>query len=126
MQGNGTFVFLGIKSFPGKKDPSKTFYNLSLLQGTETFSVFLDDGQNVLFEKCDLYDNINIDFAVFLRTDRGMTVMSLRILKINSISTQYGETVDLSPEIPAHDGKTINMPLQADKLPEKEKTAKAV
>jgi hypothetical protein len=97
MQVIGRFVFLGLQSFHGKKDPNKTYFNLSLLQGQEVFKVFLDDGQEKLFEEAQQYDEYEIECAVFLKTDRGVPVLGLRLLKVIPITT--GEVIDLAPEI---------------------------
>lgn len=114
MQGHGQFVFLGINSFSGKKDPTKTYFNLNLLQGCETFKVFLDPGQEVLFKDCQVYDSLEIDYAAFVKTDRGLPVLGLRIL--SAMSTSTGEKFDISPEIPS----------QNDSKSEPEKKLKAV
>jgi len=39
----GNFEFLGIEEIQGKKDPTKTFYNIALLQGTDSIKVFVNE-----------------------------------------------------------------------------------
>jgi hypothetical protein len=66
MKLKGVFEFLGIEDLQGKKDPTKTFHNVSLLQGTDVVKVFLDDNSLQLFtglkkmEKIDCELNISI------------------------------------------------------------------
>lgn len=43
MKVKGIFNYLGLETIKGKKDPNKTFYNLSLLQETDVIKVFLDE-----------------------------------------------------------------------------------
>jgi hypothetical protein len=62
MQGKGTFVFLGLNSFKGKQDPTKTYFSANLLQGAEVFKVFLQEGQEVLFSDAQQYDEFEIDY----------------------------------------------------------------
>lgn len=110
MQGRGVFAFLGLRSFEGTKEKTKgqVFYSLDILQGTETFSVFLEKGQELFFQECQRYDAIDMDFSVFLKNDRGITVIGLRILNLyNIVSAATGEIIDFTPKpisVPATPG----------------------
>lgn len=118
MQGKGRFVFLGVSSFQGRKDTSKTFFNLSVLQGAETFQIMLDEGQQHIFKDSTLYDELEIDYNVTARYDKykNAPVLNMRINSV--IFADTGEIPDLAPELPKD--------LPTDSKPENEKKLKAV
>lgn len=45
MQVKGSFNFLGIETFQGKKNPEQTYASLALLQGTSVTKIFLEQEQ---------------------------------------------------------------------------------
>lgn len=122
MQGKGRFVFLGISSFKGRKDPEKLYHSLSLLQGAETFQVLLEEGQQHVFKDAVLYDELEIEFNVSARYDKykGQSVLSMKLLSVVFVET--GEIPDISPEIPSNPENEMKV----DNRPKPEKKLKAV
>ena len=64
MKVKGKFEFLGITEFKGHKDPTKSYYNANLLQGTDILKVFLQENQFVLFSGLEKMDKIDVEFAL--------------------------------------------------------------
>lgn len=64
MQLNGKFEYLGMNVFPGKKDPTKTYYNANLLQGSEVQKIFLSEGQDVLFTGLQKMDEVECELDI--------------------------------------------------------------
>ena len=54
----GNFEFLGIEEIQGKKDPSKTFYNIVLLQDMDSIKVFANFEDVIKFEDKDGFKEI--------------------------------------------------------------------
>lgn len=92
MQAIMKFTYLGIDSFVGKKDPSKTFYNLNLLQGSEVVKIFLETGQETIFEQLqiDKFDELEAVVAFSLGTDKYGAKINFKLMSVTP----------LMPEIP--------------------------
>lgn len=77
MQLNGKFEYLGINKFQGKKDPTKEFYSVNLLQGSEVTKVFLSDGQAVLFEGLEKMDEVECELKINIGMKTYVSVVSV-------------------------------------------------
>ena len=66
----GNFEFLGIEEIQGKKDPSKTFYNIALLQGTDPIKVFVNEDDVDKFKGLKKLDTIQctLDISIGVKT----------------------------------------------------------
>jgi len=126
MQSRAKLVFIGMNSFQGKKPETKdkTFYSARFLQGTEMYQSFLEEGQNLFFENVDIYDTFDLEVNTFIRSDRGIPTMALRILAFYSVTSVItGEITDyLKPSVPQPD---ITPEIKTEK-PDNEKKFKAV
>lgn len=54
----GNFEFLGIEEIQGKKDPSKTFYNIALLQDMNSIKVFANYEDVIKFDGLKKLDKV--------------------------------------------------------------------
>lgn len=70
MKLTGTFEFIGIENIPGKKDPTKTYHNVALMQGNDVVKVFINDDTVKLFEGVKRMDKISCDLSVSIGSDR--------------------------------------------------------
>ena len=75
MKVKGTFEFLGITEFKGHKDPTKSYYNANLLQGTDILKVFLQENQLVLFSGLEKMDKIDVELDI--RTGKNTTYINI-------------------------------------------------
>ncbi len=91
MQGTMKFTYLGMDEFNGKKDPTKKYYNVSLLQNSEIAKVFLDQGQEVLFKDLQKFDEVICTVMFKLGQDRYGAKIDYKLLDIQP----------LLPELPA-------------------------
>jgi hypothetical protein len=89
MQGTMKFTFLGIDEFIGKKDPSKKFYQVSLLQDNEVIKVFLSDGQEVLFANFDKFDELIAVVSFKLGQDKYGMKIDYRIISVETINIPF-------------------------------------
>ena len=66
----GNFEFLGIEAVQGKKDPSKTFYNIALLQDMDSVKVFAVEEDILKFEGIKKLDKVQclLDITFGVRT----------------------------------------------------------
>ena len=66
----GNFEFLGIEEIQGKKDPSKTFYNVVLLQDMDSIKVFANFEDVIKFEGFKKLDKLQcaLDIKVGAKT----------------------------------------------------------
>lgn len=85
MQGPLKLTYLGIDNFNGKKDPSKTFYNVSLLQGSEIIKIFLESGQEVLFNNLQKFDEVVCVCSWSLGTDKYGAKINYRLLYMEEL-----------------------------------------
>jgi len=92
MQGIIKFTYLGIDSFVGKKDPTKTFYNVSLLQGSEIAKVFLETGQEELFKPLQKFDEIVCTASWRVGQDKYGVKLDYRIIDIRPLEIELPET----------------------------------
>jgi hypothetical protein len=62
----GNFIYLGLDTIQGKKDTTKTFYNLSLLQDTDVVKVFLDSEtvKKIVNIKPNKMDKLNCELKI--------------------------------------------------------------
>lgn len=77
MQGKMRFEFLGLNSFQGKKDPTKTYFSAILLQGAEVTKVFLSDGQDVLFEGLTKMDETEVELDIRIGQKTYVSIISV-------------------------------------------------
>ncbi len=77
MQGKMRFEFLGVNTFQGKKDPTKTYYSANLLQGSEVTKVFLSDGQEQLFSGLNKMDEIECDLDIKIGQKTYVSILSV-------------------------------------------------
>jgi hypothetical protein len=98
MQGIIKFTYLGIDSFQGKKDPSKTYYNVSLLQGSEIAKVFLDAGQEVLFNGLEKFDEIICTVSWSLATDKYGAKINYRLHEVKPLDIELPEETTSKPD----------------------------
>ena len=66
----GNFEFLGIEEIQGKKDPSKTFFNVALLQGTDPIKVFVNEDDVDKFKGLKKLDTVQcaLDISIGVKT----------------------------------------------------------
>lgn len=95
MQGLMKFTYLGIDEYIGKKDPSKKYYSVNLLQGSEIAKIFLDQGQEILFRDMTKFDDLEATVAFSLGTDRYGAKINYKLLSVKP----------LMPEIPFEEVK---------------------
>jgi len=88
MQGRLKFTYLGIDSFPGKKDPTKTFHNLTMLQGSEIVKIFLDPGQEVLFQEMQKFDELVCVCSWSLGTDKYGAKINYKLLSMEPLEAE--------------------------------------
>jgi hypothetical protein len=88
MQGIMKFTFLGIDEFNGKKDPTKKFYNVNLLQGSEIAKVFLESGQEVLFADIQKFDELECVLAFSLGTDKYGAKINYKLLSMKPLELE--------------------------------------
>jgi hypothetical protein len=77
MQLSGVFNYLGIETFTGRQDPTKSYASLAILQGTSVTKIFLTDEQLADINKLALKQmdpvtchlEINIGQKTFVRLD---------------------------------------------------------
>ncbi len=81
MQGKFKVEFLGLNSFQGKKDPSKTYYSANLLQGTDVIKVFLQENQEIMFSGLTKMDEIEVEINVQIREKTYLTILSVMPLE---------------------------------------------
>ena len=65
----GSFKFLGIESKQGKKDPTSTYYNVSLLQGINPVRVGVKTGVITQFADIKQMDDIEAELEVVMGAD---------------------------------------------------------
>ena len=95
MQGKMRFEFLGLNSFKGKKDPTKTYYNANLLQGSEVTKVFLEEGQDILFAGLNKMDEIECEISINIRGEKTY----IKIISV--IALEHGKPVKTSDKASA-------------------------
>jgi len=93
MQGIIKFTYLGIDSFVGKKDPTKTFYNVSLLQGSEIAKVFLETGQEEIFKPLQKFDEIVCLVSWRLGQDKYGVKLDYRIITVTPCDLELPENL---------------------------------
>lgn len=118
MQGIMKFTFLGMDEFIGKKDPTKKYYNVSLLQNSEIAKVFLDQGQEVLFKDLEKFNELECTVMFKLGQDRYGAKIDYRLIDFKL----------LVPEIPFEDTENVGtdetQPDQSEKPEKAEKPDK--
>lgn len=97
MQATMKFTYLGMDAFVGKKDPSKTYYNVSLLQNSEIAKVFLDQGQEVLFQDMQKFDEVICTVMFKLGQDRYGAKIDYRLLDIQPLAPELPEGFENAP-----------------------------
>lgn len=55
---SGQFDFLGVQGIQGKKDPSKTYYNVLLMQDMDVMKIFVNDQKVKLFDGIKKMDKV--------------------------------------------------------------------
>ncbi len=80
MRGKMNFEYLGMNSFQGRKDPTKTYYSVNLLQGSEVVKVFLGEGQDVLFTRLNKMDEIECELDIRLGEKTYVSVASVILI----------------------------------------------
>ena len=66
----GNFEYLGQEEIRGKKDPTKTYYNVVLLQGADPVKVFVTADDIHLFKDLKKLDSVqcSLDISVGVKT----------------------------------------------------------
>lgn len=80
MTGKCKANYLGVESFNGKKDPSKVYYRVAFLQGTNVTKMFLRDGQIEWFKGVKPMQAMEIEIDVNTE-GRGVSVSLVSILE---------------------------------------------
>ncbi|MDF2804971.1 MAG: hypothetical protein K0S61_4876 [Anaerocolumna sp.] len=70
MKLTGQFEFIGIENITGKKDPTKTFHNVALMQGVDVVKVFINDDTMKQFDGIKKMDKISCDLTISISSDR--------------------------------------------------------
>lgn len=70
MKLTGQFEFIGIDSITGKKDPTKVFHNVALMQGTDVVKVFANDEVIKMFDGIKRMDKVNCDMRISIGSER--------------------------------------------------------
>jgi hypothetical protein len=66
----GNFEFVGVQEIQGKKDPTKTFYNVVLMQDNDVVKVFCDEKKKDLFKGINKLDKVQCLLSVNIGSDR--------------------------------------------------------
>ncbi len=91
MQAKMRFTYLGMEDFKGKKDPEKTFHQVSLLQGSEIAKVFLEQGQEVLFSNVSKFDELDCNVMFSLATDKYGAKIQYRLVSFEAAEPELPE-----------------------------------
>lgn len=91
MQAKMRFTYLGMEDFKGKKDPEKTFHQVSLLQGSEIAKVFLEQGQEVLFANVNKFDELDCNVMFSLATDKYGAKIQYRLVSFEAAEVELPE-----------------------------------
>jgi len=98
MQGILKFTFLGMDEFVGKKDPTKKFYNVSLLQNSEIAKVFLETGQEELFRPLEKFDEIVAVVSWRIGQDKYGVKLDYRIISFRPMIETLPDHIEDLPE----------------------------
>lgn len=66
----GKFEFIGIEEIQGKKDPTKVFHNVGLMQGNDVVKVFLNDDKVKLFSGLKRFDLVECELNISIGSER--------------------------------------------------------
>lgn len=91
MQAKMKFTYLGKDEFTGKKDPTKKYYQVSMLQGSEVAKIFLDQGQEVLFNDLEKFDDVLCDVMFKLGQDRYGAKIEYRLIALEVLTPELPE-----------------------------------
>lgn len=91
MQAKMRFTYLGMEDFQGKKNPEKTYYQVSLLQGSEVAKVFLEQGQEVLFDQVQKFDELDCNVMFSLATDKYGAKIQYRLVNFEPSEVELPE-----------------------------------
>ncbi len=80
MKMTGTFIFLGIDSFTGTKDPTKVYKNAVFLQETDTLKVFLDSESEKVLNGIQLMDKVDTELDIRFGQKIYITLTAVRKL----------------------------------------------
>lgn len=75
MKGKFVVNYLGVEKFRGKADPSKVYASGVFLQDTETIKVFLQDGQDNLFDGLEPFDLIEVELDISIGREKTYTTL---------------------------------------------------
>lgn len=80
MKLTGQFNYLGIETIQGKKDPTKTFYNLALLQDNDVVKVFLDEDtvKKITDIKPSKMDNLHCELKISIGAKTFVSLESVK------------------------------------------------
>lgn len=70
MKLSGNFEFVGIETIQGKKDPSKVYHNIALMQGNDVVKVFANDDTVKKFDGIKRMEKISCDLSVSIGSER--------------------------------------------------------
>ncbi len=70
MKLNGQFEFIGIETIQGKKDTTKVYHNVALMQGVDVVKVFINDDTLKLFDGIKRMDKVSCDLRISIGSDR--------------------------------------------------------
>lgn len=92
MQFTQQLNFLGMESFVGKKDPSKTFYRVSFLEDTDSFTVFVGEPEILItvggLKRMDL---VECDFTLKIGQYINLYLNDIRIVN-TSVTAKSADT----------------------------------
>ena len=70
MKLKGIFSFVGMQDLQGKKDPTKMFHNIVLMQGIDVQKIFVNDDVAKQFAGIKPMDNLECDLSISIGHDR--------------------------------------------------------
>ena len=70
MKLNGQFEFIGIETIEGKKDTTKVYHKVALMQGGDVVKVFINDDVLKLFDGIKRMDRLNVDMKISIGSER--------------------------------------------------------
>ncbi len=70
MKLTGKFEFIGVQEIRGKKDTTKTYHNVALMQGNDVVKVFLNDNTVKMFDGIARLEKLECDLTVNVGSER--------------------------------------------------------
>lgn len=70
MKLTGEFELIGIETIQGKKDTTKVYHNVVLMQGMDVVKVFVNDETVKMFAGVKKMDKVKCDMAISIGSER--------------------------------------------------------